>query len=277
MQYKYILYLEKSNGDFVECTFYAVKCTFLAHFFQIYFLYSHNPEIMKVLICDDKEEEANALAVLFSSLNVENVVFTDTVHAFDYICSGAKIDACFLDIVMPEINGIELAEKLRQNNFDGKIIFLTTSNDFAHESYKVKAFDYLIKPPTLENITRVLKSLEDASKDNDTDGLVVKTQGNSKVIPFRDISHVEVIDHIVFIMLSDRSIIKENTTFGEMAERLLRDSRFARCHRSYIVNVNKIAVVSNREVVMENGAKIPVSRGYSQVKDEMLKWMFRKK
>ena len=232
---------------------------------------------MNILICDDIKEEASALAALLSSLNVENVVFTDTSHAFDYICSGAKIDACFLDIVMPEINGIELAEKLRQNNFDGKIVFLTASNDFAHESYKVKAFDYLIKPPTLENITGVLKSLEEASKDNDTDGLAVKTQGSARVILFRDISHVEVIDHVVYIKLSDRSIIKESTTFGEMAERLLQDSRFARCHRSYIVNLNEIAVVSNREIVMKNSAKIPISRGYSQVKDEMLKWMFRKK
>jgi len=232
---------------------------------------------MNILICDDKEEEARALAALLSSLNVENVVFTDTSHAFDYICSGVKIDACFLDIVMPEINGIELAEKLRQNNFDGKIIFLTTSNDFAHESYKVKAFDYLIKPPTLENITEVLKSLEEASKDNDTDGLTVKTQGSTRIIPFRDISHVEVIDHVVYIKLSDRSLVKESTTFGEMAERLLRDSRFAKCHRSYIVNLNEIAVVSNREIAMKNGAKIPISRGYSQVKDEMLKWMFKKK
>ncbi|MCL2261580.1 MAG: LytTR family transcriptional regulator DNA-binding domain-containing protein, partial [Fibromonadales bacterium] len=60
-------------------------------------------------------------------------------------------------------------------------------------------------------------------------------------------------------------------------ERLLRDSRFAKCHRSYIVNLNEIAVVSNREIAMKNGAKIPISRGYSQVKDEMLKWMFKKK
>lgn len=231
---------------------------------------------MKVLICDDKEEDANALAALLSSLHIENIAFTNSSHAFDYMCSGAKIDVCFLDIVMPEMDGIELAEKLRQNNFAGKIVFLTESNDFAHESYKVKAFDYMIKPPTLENITGVLKSLEELSKDNDTEGLVVKTQGSSRVIPFRDISHIEVIDHAVFIKLSDRSLIKELTTFSEMAERLLQDPRFVRCHRSYIVNVNEVALASKKEVIMKNGAKIPISRGYSQVKDEMLKWLFRK-
>jgi len=61
--------------------------------------------------------------------------------------------------------------------------------------------------------------------------------------------------------------------FGKIEKQLLADSRFAKCHRSYIVNLNEIKAMVNNELIMKNGSKIPISRSYSQVKDKIVKWM----
>jgi len=89
-------------------------------------------KIMNILICDDIKEDADKLAALIaeSGFEAQTAVFTDSRQALDYFHSGANIDACFLDIIMPKMNGIKLAERLRENNF-------------ASQSYRVQAFDYL--------------------------------------------------------------------------------------------------------------------------------------
>jgi len=232
---------------------------------------------MNILICDDIKEDADKLAALIaeSGIEAQTAVFTDSRQALDYFRSGANIDACFLDIIMPKINGIKLAERLRENNFANEIVFLTTSNDFASQSYQVQAFDYLLKPLTSEKVKNVMDKLKKSQENTDKAGLPVMTQSIAKFIPFHDISHIEVVNHTVYIKLQDKTIVKIYGTFNKIAEQLLADSRFARCHRSYIVNLDEIISVANNELTMKNGSKIPISRSYSQVKDEMLKRMFK--
>ena len=232
---------------------------------------------MNILVCDDIKEEADKLATLIakSGFEAQTVVFTCPSQALDYFRSNTNIDACFLDIVMPKMNGIKLAEKLRESNFADDIVFLTTSNDFASQSYQVQAFDYLLKPLTSEKVNNIMGKLKKSQENADKARLSIETQEVTRFIPFRDISHVEVVNHTVYIKLLDKSIIKIHTTFGKIEEQLLADSRFAKCHRSYIVNLSEIMTMENHELTMKNGYKIPISRSYSQVKDKIVKWMFR--
>ncbi|MDR2583495.1 MAG: LytTR family DNA-binding domain-containing protein [Fibromonadaceae bacterium] len=233
---------------------------------------------MNILICDDIKRDADKLAALIaeSGFEAQTAVFTCSSQALDYFRSGADIDACFLDIIMPKMNGIELAEKLRENNYANALVFLTTSNDFASQSYKVQAFDYLLKPLTGEKVNNIMSKLKKSQENADKAGLsVITTQGVAMFIQFRDISHAEVIKHNVYIKLLDKSIIKIYSTFNKITEQLLADSRFEKCYRSYIVNIGEIKALANNELIMKNGSKIPISRGYSQVKEKMLKWMFK--
>jgi len=229
-----------------------------------------------VLICDDKKNEAEQLATLMktSAFDIQTYSFTRGQDAYEYVFSGAEIDACFLDIIMPDLNGVTLAQKLRDSGYHGEIVFLTTSNDFARQSYQVKAFDYLLKPPSPENVKGVLLALVNSKKDTSREGLVIKAKPLTSFILFRNISHVEVIGHIVYVRLKNGEEIKTYATFAEIASRLLCDSRFIQCHRSYIVNMGDIESVTAKEVMMKNGMKVPISRGFSLVKDKMLKWMF---
>jgi len=232
---------------------------------------------MNILICDDIKEDADRLAALIaeSGIEAQTAVFTDTRKALDYFRSGSNIDACFLDIIMPKMNGIMFAEKLREDNFAKQIIFLTTSNDYASQSYQVQAFDYLLKPLTNEKVNNVMDRLKKSQEEADKTGLSVVERSVSRFLQFRDISYVEVADHTVYIRLKDKSVIKIYGTFNKITEQLLLDGRFARCHRSYVVNLDEIKTIANKELTMKNGLKVPLSRSYLQVKDKMLKRIFK--
>jgi DNA-binding LytR/AlgR family response regulator len=232
-----------------------------------------------ILICDDIEKDANELATMLArhDFKFQTSIFTCPNKAFGYVSSGAPVDLCFLDIIMPETNGIELAEKLRATNFKGEIVFLTSSNNFAQQSYNVRAFDYLLKPITCESVKNLMNALQNFWTETDKRGLFAKTHGATKFIPFRNISYVEANDHYMNINLLDNSIIEVHATLSEITEQLLSDSRFVKCHRSYIVNLNEIITIKKDDVIVGNSIKIPISKGYLHVKDKINKWAFQRK
>jgi DNA-binding LytR/AlgR family response regulator len=234
---------------------------------------------MNILICDDVAKDANELADMLaeSGFGAKTVVFTCPWQAYNHVKSGVIVDVCFLDILMPAMNGIKLAEKMRESSFAGEIIFLTTSNGFASQSYRVKAFDYMIKPPNRERVSVVLNALQRLHANEDRNGLSVKTQGVAMIIPFRDISYIEADKHNVNIKLLDESIVKVYSSFSEITEQILSDKRFLQCHRSFIVNLNEINTITNTEVFMRIGKIIPISKGYMQVREKIIKWIFREK
>lgn len=230
---------------------------------------------MNIFICDDKHSESSKLERVLneSGFNITIKTFNSGYDVLDYVRSGVVIDICFLDIIMPEMSGVELAGELRAAGFTGEIVFLTTSNEYAEESYNVNAFGYLIKPPRPEAVRNILSKLETTKTKGDTDGILLKVSKVARNILFREISHVEVIKHYVYFRLTDGEEIEIYATFGEIAEQLLRDRRFAQCHRSYIVNMSDIAAVDEREIVMRGGKKLPYSKSYSDIKKRFTKWI----
>ena len=230
---------------------------------------------MNILICDDVRTEADRLGELIKRSGFDAVVsiFRSGRETLDYVRSGAAVDVCFLDIVMPEMSGVELADKLRGGGYTGEIVFLSYSNDYAHQAYSVNAFFYLLKPPVQSEVDEVLSKLDNARRNADRDGLYIKTQGMTRVIPLREISHIEVIDHTVYIRLINGKEIEVYATFNEIASRLLKDRRFFQCHRSYVLNMSDIGTITDNTVQMQNGARIPISRSYADVRVEMLRWM----
>lgn len=260
----------------------ALSLSILYHDFVICqrkLLQSKAKNLMNILICDDNKKEAAELSNLIfaSGFSAAARIFLDGKEVLEYIKTGALVEICFLDIIMPEIDGIKLAGLLRESGYEGKIVFLTTSNDFAHQSYRVNAFDYLLKPPSQKSVEEILKALKHDVENTDNEGIAIKTQGVARFLKFREISYAEVINHTVYIRMINGTEIAVNVTFAEVAEQLMRDNRFVKCHRSYIVNISNIETITDKELIMRLGAKIPISRGYSQVRHEMLKWMFGEK
>jgi DNA-binding LytR/AlgR family response regulator len=212
--------------------------------------------------------------VVFAMPDVSIMVFNTPQAALDFIKTGKRPDVCFLDILMPDMDGVTLADNLRKNGYNGPIVFLTTSNEYAAQSYKVNAFSYLLKPPVKEEVAAVLRKLEDLKEKSDTAGIPVKTRNISKFILFRDISHVEVIKHNVHFRLADGEEIIVTCAFSEVTPGLLADGRFAQCHRSFVVNMDNISEIQNNTAVMNCGKSIPISKNYSGFKKLYEKRLF---
>jgi len=228
---------------------------------------------MNILVCDDIKTEADKLAEMLTNrgFDVNISVFYNAHDALAYIRTGAAVDVCFLDIVMPEVSGVELAQSLRDFGYAGYIIFLSASKDYGPESYKVKAFNYLVKPISLSDIKITLQELTDALNAADTASILVKTHDYSRNLPLRHISYIEVENNYVFFHLTDGTELKSRTPLAEIATQILSDSRFIRCHRSFIVNLHDIDTLKGNDFMMKNGATVPISRNNADAKRQYLK------
>ena len=221
---------------------------------------------MNVLICDDKPSEINKLSDLLSDLGYEALSFTSSEGALEHIRTGATTDVCILDIIMPGMDGIELARRLREAGFAGDIVFLSTSKDYGPQTYEVRAFHYLIKPPTPEGVRQVLDDIKARRDKDDRAGLTLRTAGVARFVLFRDIEYAEVTRNYVTFSLLNGKAIEIRSTFTEVAPQLLGDDRFVRCHQSYIVNMDAIASMTTREIATVSGARIPIAKSYAETK-----------
>ena len=230
---------------------------------------------MNILICDDVKDEALKLekAVKNTGFKANIALFEKGSDVLDYLKTGAKIDVCFLDIIMPEMDGIELARRMRCTaNYDGKIIFLTTSKDYGPESYQVKAFSYLLKPYIKKDIENILHEIQEIKKSEDKAGLPVTTRNMSKFLFFHEISYIEVMRNTVYFYLSNGEEIGITTALKEILPQL--DSRFTRCHRSFTVNLDAIAQIHSKEIILKCGRKLPIARNNKDFDKTYFKRLF---
>jgi len=223
---------------------------------------------MNILICDDLADAAVQLSKIIS-LSFPDADIRSFAHAgdvLDFIRSGKIPDISFLDIIMPEMDGVLLAEKMREEGYKGPIVFLSSANNYAAQSYKVSAFSYLLKPPKENEVIDILLKVEKAIKDNDTTGLQINTKRLTRFILHRDISHVEVINQKVHFHLIDGSDVEIWAPLSEIAPRLLSDNRFAKCHNAFVVNLDHVSYIRGNAIIMKNGRNMPITRRFNDIK-----------
>jgi len=235
---------------------------------------------MNVLICDDMRNDGLKLeqAIKASDIEANCWHFDKGSDALSHIQTGAKVDLCFLDIVMPEMNGIELARQIRKVETDkgmqaSEIVFLTTSNEFASESFELKAFSYILKPPEPQKVANILHEIIDAKKALDTSGILISTKTMTKFLYFREVSFIEVINYKVYFRLIDGSEIVIVSSLGAILPQVITDKRFAQCHRSFVVNMDDINKIQDNSVLMYSGRQIPISRTYAGFCDKYIEYL----
>ena len=229
---------------------------------------------MNILICDDSHGDADELRGLLekSRSNIAVHVFYNGQDVLTFVKNGGTADCCILDIIMPDMTGIELAKKLRNSNYTGEIVFLSVSREYGPETYEVKACSYLIKPVSLRSVEEMLTELENTKNNAGEHGIMVKTAGVTRFIPFSAVSHAEVSGHKIFFRLIEGGDIEVYGVFSELAQKLLADPRFVQCHRSFIVNMQYIESISKKEIISRDSARIPVSRSYPETGTIFHKW-----
>jgi two-component system, LytTR family, response regulator len=188
--------------------------------------------------------------------------FTDPFEARQ-VLENNRIDILFLDIQMPDINGIEFSRSLAEKNT--AVIFTTAFSEYAVEGFNVDAIDYLLKPIEYD---RFLKSVYKAKEYIDYlnhqelhDGyLFVKSDYQMVKIILKDILYIEGLDDYIKIYLPNKSVLTLMTLKTIMQK--LPASEFIRVHRSYIVPISKIDHVSRSKIRIAD-KEIPIGVSYS--------------
>jgi len=230
--------------------------------------------MINVAICDDDLEELKIIST-FVSKNIEGLDLPFTITAFneglDLIkhmsSSKESFDIIFLDIYMKASNGIDIAREIRGFDKECKIIFITSSQEHAIDSYDVRAIYYILKPINEEKLSIAIKlAIEGLDKENKQIVIMTK-KGNYKVF-YKDILYAESKARVVYIYLKSGEVITFYSKLEDFYESL-KDERFLKSHKSFIVNMDFILKIEENCIFMGNDIKIPISSANMTVIKEM--------
>lgn len=220
-----------------------------------------------MITCIAIDDEPKALEVIERYCGKTGLVnlkatFREPVKAIDFLQSE-KVDLIFLDINMPDINGMQLVQTLSPRPM---IIFTTAYSHHAVESYDLDALDYLLKPITFERfLVAVNKAAALLSKNtqaiDDETAIFIKSGPQTYQVKLADILYLEKDGNYITVHLKHKQIlIREN--MSDIFE-LLPAADFLRVHKSYVVAIKHIAMIEVHQLII-NGEKIPIGSTYRE-------------
>ena len=220
---------------------------------------------MRIAVCDDDEQDLAQLMELITEYQLSRRTSNDCRffnNGIDFLCDmrGGNYDLILLDVLMPGINGVQVAQELRALDKNVKLIFISSSPEFAVESYEVGAYYYLLKPADAATLFPLLDRVRNELFMQEEQGFVLKDRKGVIMISFAGLEYVEVINKTVSFYMSDGTIHKVTATLAEAEEKLLSRPEFIKPHRSYLVNLKYVQSIGVSCIVMKNGHNIPVSR-----------------
>jgi two-component system, LytTR family, response regulator LytT len=200
--------------------------------------------------------------------------FDNPLDAVEFL-AREKIDLIFVDIQMPDLSGIEFTRSLVRGP---KVIFTTAYEKYAIEGFRLDVVDYLLKPFSYEEFFRAVQKVLNLLKlegsalsqvEANTEFLFLKSDYKIKRINFNDILYIEGLkDYVKVYVYNDPKPVLSLTSLKNL-ETKLPESKFMRVHRSFIVNLDKIATIERSRIVFGK-AYIPVSEQYKDKFQEYL-------
>jgi len=241
---------------------------------------------MKIAVCDDDKQELLQISrhvdeYLSGGIGdgegkIEIRSFESSIKLLAQIERGKHFDIFLLDVIMPNINGIQLAAEIRKRDQIAKIIFLTSSSEFAVESYAVGAFYYLVKPIQKDKLFSVLEKACHEICSSLQQHIVVKTQTSLSNVFLHELIYVEAMGRTIYLHQKSGVVIESNSTFSQVEAVLLIDKRFIKPHRSYIVNLDYIKNLSQDGFRTTSDQFIPVSRNaFKDAKQAYINYSFQ--
>ncbi|WP_238395338.1 LytTR family DNA-binding domain-containing protein [Mucilaginibacter sp. 14171R-50] len=189
--------------------------------------------------------------------------FTNAFKAIDHL-AGHPVDLLFLDIKMPDINGMELLASLRQKPL---VVFTTAYAEHAVLSYELDAVDYLLKPFSFARFLKacnkareVLNADRESKNDNPPASIFIKSGYEQLRVSFDELLYLESGGNYVTLKLTGDRQVLSRLTMAEV-QQLLPADKFVRIHRSYIVNKEKVSKAERHRVHID-GRALPVSAGF---------------
>lgn len=225
---------------------------------------------MQIAICDDYKmfrEQIRAIldeyADTHENIDIDIFAFSNADECLAMSEKYNGFDIYILDILMPGMNGIELGLELRQNGYDGSIIYLTSSEDFAIDSYRTEASNYILKPIVKSDLWKAFEKAL-VSLENKTDkNILVKTRQEAIRIPLSDIMYAELQKRAIVYYLTNGETVESVTIrvpFASALQELLAQKHFVLCGTSLAFNLHHITSVSSEEIVFKGNHKVFFSK-----------------
>lgn len=231
---------------------------------------------MKIFICDDEAEMAKLIAQKVKSNLIAKAnifIFTDPIKMYNTY-EKEKADIIFLDIDMPKMDGINIANKIRQSKDDVFIIFVTNREEMVFQSIQYKPFRFIRKSMMNSEIKEAMSALFKESLKEETE-LVIEKAGKMYRLKYKDIIYVTSEKHNIHIICKDNvyTIRRKLSDFEEK----LTANMFIRCHIGYLVNPIYIYSIEDKKIMLDNDMEIPISRArIDEVKEKYINYIRRK-
>lgn len=221
---------------------------------------------MRIAICDDESVILNDIMLMVDEI-IEEYGYIGEVYSFN---SGEELlrnlqkdlvssDIYILDINMQDMDGIEVAKKIRSCDKNAIIIFLTSSQEWMQDAFEVQAFNYLLKPIDKKKLEEIFKKILSYFLDRKV--LYYFKEGKKlHSIPYKNIYYFES-DKRKIKIATDKEEYYYYDTISNVQE-IVGEELFTRTHVAYFVNMDYIRNFDGKDVSLENGISIPVSKKY---------------
>ena len=237
--------------------------------------------MIKIAFCDDDMEVLHQMNELLDRYRVERnedityAAFQSPFELLTEIEKGIRPDILFLDVVMPGQNGMDVAKEIRQYDTNMKIIFLTSSPEFAVESYSVGAYFYQYKPIWEESFFRQMDAVLAQCEKKKKNSLILRSKDGITRINLQQLEYCEVLGRKLLFHLENGAVLESAGSLDDLAGQLMQYSNFFRPHRSFLVNMEYIQNISSRSIKMVNDAEIPIPHGKcSEIKNTYMEYAF---
>lgn len=237
--------------------------------------------MIKIAFCDDDMEVLHQMNELLDRYRVERnedityAAFQSPFELLTEIEKGIRPDILFLDVVMPGQNGMDVAKEIRQYDTNMKIIFLTSSPEFAVESYSVGAYFYQLKPIWEESFFRLMDAVLAECEKKKKNSLILRSKDGITRIDLQQLEYCEVLGRKLLFHLENGAVLESVGSLDDLAGQLMQYSNFFRPHRSFLVNMEYIQNISSRSIKMVNDAEIPIPHGKcSEIKNTYMEYAF---
>ncbi len=233
---------------------------------------------MRVAVCEDNEIHRDILEHMLNRYSSERSIPFELVpykYGKNFLCDmeeGGYYDIVFLDIYMEDVMGNEIAHKLRAMGYQGEIVFLTASPDFAIESYDVDASGYLLKPLDYGKFRMVMDRI---TRNIDPSTYQIRQRTTVTKIVYHEILYIESCNSkCILHTVSGRTYTIYKTLSA--VEKELGDRRFLRCHQSFLVNMDHIKQIG-AQFLLSNGDIVPIrQRGVKSVRQACMDYFASK-
>lgn len=224
--------------------------------------------MINIAVCDDQDYDRKNLRQILEKISLRNNIIFN-IEEFRsgkellniYKRDIPKFDVIFLDIILGDSNGIDIAKRILDLYNSVKFIILSSSREFILDGYDISAVNYIIKPASTERIEKELLRAIDI-QENNKKFYEINKSGNTVLLKLNNIYYFEV-DHRKINVHKKENVIDYYEKL-ENVEKDLDDRGFKRCHRSYVINISKIKEFKSNEVKLLNGEVVPVGRKYKE-------------